>query len=119
MGAVRAVRALHEDRCTKERKGGSEGCQGFGGGQKIYTHQPSKELTVVGHIPLRARLEATVPSKMWPAVSGACGSLLATLWTHTQYGRLAPEKQRAVAAELDREPGEVLKKLEDIANSII
>lgn len=36
-----------------------------------------------------------------------------------QFGRLALEKQRSVAEELDRVPGEVLKKLEDIANRII
>lgn len=37
----------------------------------------------------------------------------------TQFGRLHPEKQRAIASELDRTPGEVLKKLEDIVNRII
>ncbi|KAK2076313.1 hypothetical protein QBZ16_000837 [Prototheca wickerhamii] len=33
--------------------------------------------------------------------------------------RLSPDKQRQIAAELDRTPGEVLKKLEDIRNRII
>jgi splicing factor 3B subunit 3 len=36
-----------------------------------------------------------------------------------QFGRLPPERQRAVAAELDRTPGEVSKKIEDVANRII
>jgi hypothetical protein len=33
--------------------------------------------------------------------------------------QLAPDKQRAIAAELDRTPGEVLKKLEDIRFRVI
>lgn len=37
----------------------------------------------------------------------------------SQFGRLPMDKQRAVAAELDRVPGEVMKKLEDVANRII
>jgi hypothetical protein len=40
---------------------------------------------------------------------------LAVLWPL----QLAPEKQRAIAEELDRTPGEVLKKLEDIRNKIL
>jgi hypothetical protein len=33
--------------------------------------------------------------------------------------QLSPEKQSAIAQELDKTPGEVLKKLEDIRNRII
>ena len=36
-----------------------------------------------------------------------------------QYGRLPVERRVAVGSELDRSPGEVLKKIEDIANKII
>jgi splicing factor 3B subunit 3 len=34
------------------------------------------------------------------------------------FGRLTTEKQRAVAAELDRSAGEVMKKLEDARSKI-
>ena len=33
--------------------------------------------------------------------------------------QLPPEKQRSIAEELDRTPGEVLKKLEDIRNKLL
>ena len=33
--------------------------------------------------------------------------------------QLHPDKQRAIAEELDRNPGEVLKKIEDIRNKIL
>lgn len=36
-----------------------------------------------------------------------------------QYPALAPDLQRKIADELDRTPGEILKKLEDIRNKII
>jgi splicing factor 3B subunit 3 len=36
-----------------------------------------------------------------------------------QYPQLSADKQRAVAEELDRTPGEVLKKLEDIRNKLV
>ncbi len=36
-----------------------------------------------------------------------------------QFSQLSADKQRAVATELDRTPGEVLKKLEDMRNKII
>ncbi|KAK9824249.1 hypothetical protein WJX72_008915 [[Myrmecia] bisecta] len=36
-----------------------------------------------------------------------------------QFSQMAPEKQRSIAEELDRTPGEVLKKLEDIRNKIL
>lgn len=36
-----------------------------------------------------------------------------------QFSLLPPEKQRTIAEELDRTPGEVLKKLEVIRNSIL
>lgn len=36
-----------------------------------------------------------------------------------QYPQLPSDKQRQVAEELDRTPGEVLKKLEDVRNRII
>ena len=35
------------------------------------------------------------------------------------YMQLHPDKQRAIAEELDRNPGEVLKKIEDIRNKIL
>lgn len=37
----------------------------------------------------------------------------------SQYAALPPSKQQAIAAELDRTPGEVLKKLEERRNAII
>lgn len=37
----------------------------------------------------------------------------------SMYGRLPADRARAVGAELDRTAGEVLKKVEDIANRII
>lgn len=37
----------------------------------------------------------------------------------SQYPTLPASKQRAIAEELDRTPGEVLKKLEDIRNKIL
>ena len=36
-----------------------------------------------------------------------------------QFPTLAPDLQRKIADELDRTPGEILKKLEDIRNKII
>lgn len=33
--------------------------------------------------------------------------------------QLHPDKQKAIAEELDRNPGEVLKKIEDIRNKIL
>lgn len=33
--------------------------------------------------------------------------------------QLSSEKQRSIAEELDRTPGEVLKKLEDVRNKIL
>jgi splicing factor 3B subunit 3 len=35
------------------------------------------------------------------------------------FGALAPERQRAVAGELDRTPAEVLKKLEDVRHKML
>lgn len=37
----------------------------------------------------------------------------------SQFPAMAPAKQQAVATELDRTPGEVLKKLEDMRNKIL
>lgn len=36
-----------------------------------------------------------------------------------QFPSLTPDLQRKIADELDRTPGEILKKLEDIRNKII
>eukprot|EP00891_Asterochloris_glomerata_P004111 jgi/Astpho2/4111/e_gw1.00063.10.1_t len=36
-----------------------------------------------------------------------------------QYTQITPDKQKAIAEELDRNPGEVLKKLEDVRNRIL
>ena len=36
-----------------------------------------------------------------------------------QYAALPADKQRSIAAELDRTPGEVLKKLEDVRNKVL
>ena len=33
--------------------------------------------------------------------------------------QITPDKQKAIAEELDRNPGEVLKKLEDVRNRIL
>lgn len=37
----------------------------------------------------------------------------------SQFPAMPAAKQQSVATELDRSPGEVLKKLEDIANKIL
>ena len=37
----------------------------------------------------------------------------------SQFPALPAAKQRAIAAELERTPGEVLKKLEDVRNKIL
>ena len=63
--------------------------------------------------PLLGRDHLAFRSAHAPARAVADGDLCA------QFGALPAERRRAVAAELDRTPAEVLRKLEDLAGRIL
>lgn len=65
------------------------------------------------HPPLAGRDHLAYRSAYFPIREVADGDLC------SQFPAMPPAKQQAVAAELDRTPGEVLKKLEDIRNKIL
>jgi splicing factor 3B subunit 3 len=63
--------------------------------------------------PLAGRDHLAYRSAYFPVREVVDGDLCA------QFAALAPAKQRAVAGELDRSPGEVVKKLEDMRNKVL
>ncbi|KAF5839279.1 CPSF A subunit region-domain-containing protein [Dunaliella salina] len=65
------------------------------------------------HPPLCGRDHMAFRSAYWPVKDCVDGDLCA------QYPSALGAKQRSMAEELDRTPGEVLKKLEDIRNKIL
>ncbi|WIA12061.1 hypothetical protein OEZ85_012138 [Tetradesmus obliquus] len=65
------------------------------------------------HPPLAGRDHLAFRSAYFPVREVVDGDLCG------QFAALAPAKQQAVAAELDRSPGEVLKKLEEMRNKIL
>lgn len=65
------------------------------------------------HPPLCGRDHLAFRSAYFPVKDVVDGDLC------EQYAQLPPEKQRSIAEELDRTPGEVLKKLEDIRNKLL
>lgn len=65
------------------------------------------------HPPLAGRDHMAYRSAYFPVREVFDGDLC------SQYAALPLSKQQAIAAELDRTPGEVLKKLEDRRNGII
>ncbi|KAH7296253.1 hypothetical protein KP509_26G015800 [Ceratopteris richardii] len=65
------------------------------------------------HPPLCGREHVAFRSAYFPVKDVIDGDLC------EQYPTLAPDLQRKIAEELDRTPGEILKKLEDIRNRII
>ncbi|CAN6471236.1 unnamed protein product [Victoria cruziana] len=65
------------------------------------------------HPPLCGRDHMAYRSAYFPVKDVIDGDLC------EQYPALAPDLQRKIADELDRTPGEILKKLEDIRNKII
>ncbi|MCO5600362.1 hypothetical protein L7F22_054473 [Adiantum nelumboides] len=65
------------------------------------------------HPPLCGREHVGFRSAYFPVKDVIDGDLC------EQYPTLAPDLQRKIADELDRTPGEILKKLEDIRNKII
>eukprot|EP00882_Tetradesmus_deserticola_P019580 GHRQ01021082.1.p3 GENE.GHRQ01021082.1~~GHRQ01021082.1.p3 ORF type:complete len:101 (-),score=44.10 GHRQ01021082.1:330-632(-) len=65
------------------------------------------------HQPLAGRDHLAFRSAYFPVREVVDGDLCA------QYPAMSAAKQQAVAAELDRTPGEVLKKLEDMRNKIL
>lgn len=65
------------------------------------------------HPPLSGRDHMSYRSSYFPVKDVIDGDLC------EQYTQLHPDKQRAIAEELDRNPGEVLKKIEDIRNKIL
>jgi splicing factor 3B subunit 3 len=65
------------------------------------------------HPPLAGRDHLAFRSAYFPVREVVDGDLC------TQFAALPPAKQQAIAAELDRSPGEVLKKLEDVRNKLL
>jgi splicing factor 3B subunit 3 len=65
------------------------------------------------HPPLAGRDHLAFRSAYFPVREVVDGDLC------SQFPAMAPAKQQAVATELDRTPGEVLKKLEDMRNKIL
>jgi splicing factor 3B subunit 3 len=65
------------------------------------------------HPPLSGRDHTAFRSSYFPVRSTVDGDLC------SQFPSMPGAKQRAVAEELERTPGEVLKKLEDMRNKIL
>ena len=55
----------------------------------------------------------------WPAVRFALSAHAPPLLCAGEFAKLSPEEQTSIAADLDRTPAEIAKKLEELASRIL